>query len=218
MEPQATPFDLTVTDLLLSTTRAVRRRLDLDKPVAAGVILECLRLAVQAPTSGNTQTWRWIVVTDPELKSEIADVYRAEGMGYLEEALAEARTAEEHRIVDSALFLANNLQRVPVMVLPCINERADLTDNSTAAATYGSIIPATWSFQLALRARGLGSTFTTLHLSDERAVADLLGIPDDVTQVSMLPVAYTKGHHFKPAQRPPVENITYWNAWGSTEL
>ena len=117
---------------------------------------------------------------------------------------------------ESALALTGFLERVPVMVIPCIERRFDGAANGIAASAYGSIMPAAWSFLLALRSRGLGSTWTTLHLFQEREVAELLGIPDDVTQVAMFPVAYTTGGDFKPAVRAPVEEITYWDEWGAT--
>jgi nitroreductase len=212
-------IDVANADLLLSTTRAVRRRLDLDRPVEREVILECLRLAVQAPTASNKQTWRWMVVTEAELKARIAEIYREEGLEYLQSALAEAERdgeAQNRRVFASAVYLAENMERVPALVIPCIEREFDFTDGEEAAAAFGSVIPAAWSFQLALRARGLGSAWTTLHLTRSREVAELLGIPTGVHQIALLPVAYTKGTDFKPAKRPPVEDITHWNQWDSS--
>jgi nitroreductase len=207
------PYDLEITDDLLSTTRAVRRRLDFDRPVEEAVILECLRLAIQAPTGSNRQNWRWVVVTEPELKEAIADAYRDGAGSYLHDRRARATKPQERRIFESAVFLAENMQRAPVLVLPCIEHPIDLSSNASAVSAYGSILPAVWSFQLALRARGLGSTWTTLHLRYEARVAELLGIPDGVHQVALLPVAYTKGTDFKPARRRPVEEVVHWNRW-----
>jgi nitroreductase len=201
-------------DEVLSTTRSVRKRLDLDRPVESGVILDCLRLAVQAPTASNTQRWRWVVVTDPAKRAGLAELYREAGAAYLRAAATKAE-GQDARVYDSANYLADNLQRVPVHVIPCLEGRVDGADNAGSAGFYGSIIPAAWSFMLALRARGLGSAWTTLHLSREKEAAALLGIPDSVTQVALLPVAYTIGTDFKPAVRPPVEEITYWDTWGS---
>jgi nitroreductase len=209
-------IDVANADLLLSTTRAVRRRLDLERPVEREVILECLRLAVQAPTASNRQRWRWMVVTDAGLRSRIAEIYREQGMGYLRATLAEAEREgddQQRRVFESALYLAENLERVPVLVIPCIAEEIDFSRGAAAAGALGSVIQAAWSFQLALRARGLGSAWTTFHLSRSGEVADLLGIPDGVTQVALLPVAYTKGTGFRPARRPPVEEITHWDRW-----
>jgi len=205
-------FDLDTVDRLLTTTRAVRKRLDLDRPVEREVILDCLRLAQQAPTASNDQNWRWVVVTDPDKRRRIADLYREVGADYLREA-ARAGEGQTGRVLDSAFALTEILDRVPVMVIACITRRLDGVGNIVAASAYGSILPAAWSFLLALRSRGLGSVWTTLHLGREREVAELLGIPDGVTQVAMFPVAYTTGHGFKPAARPPVEQIVSWDGW-----
>jgi nitroreductase len=209
-------IDVSNADLLLSTTRSVRRRLDFDRPVERDVLLECLSLAVQAPSGSDRRTWRWMVVTDADLKSRIADIYREEGIGYLRKSLATAEEGEDaarRRVFESAVYLAENLERAPAFVIPCIAEDLGQKDQTGVIATLGSVIQAGWSFQLALRARGLGSTWTTLHLGQAEAVADLLGIPDGVTQVSLMPVAYTKGLDFRPAKRPPVSEITHWNHW-----
>ncbi len=209
-------IDVASADLLLSTTRSVRRRLDFDRPVEREVLLECLTLAVQAPSGSDRRNWRWMIVTDEDLKSRIADIYREEGVGYLSGALADAEEAGDsarQRVFESALYLAENLERAPAFVIPCIAADLATKDQTGVIATLGSIIQAGWSFQLALRARGLGSTWTTLHLGQADAVAELLGIPDGITQVSLIPVAYTKGLDFRPAKRPPVSEITHWNHW-----
>lgn len=209
-------IDVANADLLLSTTRSVRRRLDFDRPVGREVLLECLELAVQAPTASNRQTWRWMVVTDPDLRAKIADIYRVQAIPYLRDAQATAAgagSAQDGRVFDSAMYLAENLERAPAFVIPCIAEDLGEKDRESVIVALGSIVQAAWSFQLALRARGLGSTWTTLHLRQAQAVADLLGIPDGVTQVSLIPVAYTKGTNFRPARRPPVSEITHWDRW-----
>ena len=207
-------FDLAQTDALLSTTRAVRKRLDLEREVPDDVLLECLQLAVQAPTGSNRQGWRWMVVRDAEKKEALAELYREAGGAYLAEA---AKTADPGtqtgRVMDSANYLAENLGRVPVMVIPLIIGRLDDGTTNSAAGLFGSIIPAMWSFQLALRSRGLGSCYTTLHLAKEAEAAQLLGIPDHLSQAGLLPVAYTKGTDFKPANRDPVEQITYLDTY-----
>ncbi|MEZ5341882.1 MAG: nitroreductase family protein [Acidimicrobiales bacterium] len=207
-------FDLSQTDALLSTTRAVRKRLDFEREVGDDVLLECLQLAVQAPTGSNQQGWRWMVIRDAAKKEALAELYREAGGEYLA-AAAEAADdgTQQGRVIDSAHFLAQHMGEVPVLVIPMIVGR--LTDNSanSAAGLMGSILPAMWSFQLALRSRGLGSCLTTLHLSKEKEAAELLGIPDHLTQAGLLPVAYTKGTDFKPAKRPPVEEITYLDTY-----
>lgn len=212
-------FDLEQTDTLLSTTRAVRKRLDLERDVPDDVLLDCLQLAVQAPTGSNRQGWRWLVVRDPEKKAGLADIYRRAGGGYLAAAAEEAPTGTaEHRMMNSATYLAENMQHVPVLVIPMIvgrveNESAGPNLVSIAAGLFGSIIPAMWSFQLALRSRGLGSCYTTFHLGLEQQAAELLGIPPHMSQAGLLPVAYTQGTDFKPADRPPVEEITYLDTY-----
>lgn len=207
-------FDLTQTDALLSTTRAVRKRLDFERDVPDDVLLECLQLATQAPTGSNRQGWRWLVVRDAEKKEALADMYRRAGGDYLRTAAAEAETGSQTgRVLDSANFLAERMGEVPVMVIPMIVGRLDDGTTNSAAGLFGSIIPAIWSFQLALRSRGLGSCYTTLHLGLEAEAAELLGIPSHMTQAALLPVAYTKGTDFKPAARPPVSEITYLDTY-----
>jgi nitroreductase len=208
-------FDLDQTDKLLSTTRSVRRRLDLERPVDRETILECIRLAVQAPTGGNAQTWRWLVVDDPDTVAALGDLYRRMGDRYLSSYRRDDMTDQTNRVLDSAEYLAQILGRVPAMVIPCIKGRLADTSPALASAFYGSIIPAIWSLQLALRSRGLGSCYTTLHLAHEAEARELLAIPDDITQVALLPVAHTKGDEFSPAARGPVTHITYFNQWKS---
>jgi nitroreductase len=211
------PFDLNETDKLLSTTRAVRRRLDLDRPVERDVILDCIRLSQQAPTASNTQQWRWMVVTDPAKRKAIGEIY-GRGKQFIDQAKAQISEddAQTHRVYDSAGWLLDHIGEVPALVIPCLQGRLpEGAPNGMAAATYGSIFPAVWSFQLALRSRGLGSTLTTIHLFFEADVAKLLGIPEDVMQVALLPVAYTKGTDFKVATRPPAEEITSFDDWSS---
>ncbi len=206
-------FDLDETDRLLATTRSVRRRLDLERPVEREVLLDCIRLAVQAPTGGNAQTWRWLIVDDPDTKAQLGELYQRMAGRYLGSYRRDAMSDQTTRVLDSADFLAEVLGQVPAMVIPCIRGRLADPSPVSAASFYGSIIPAVWSFQLALRSRGLGTCFTTLHLAHETEAAELLGVPDDVTQVCLLPVAYTKGDEFSPAERGPVERITYFDRW-----
>lgn len=210
-------FDVKMTDELLATTRAVRKRLDLDRKVPRGVINECLELAVQAPTGSNSQGWRWLIVEDASTKKALADIYKRGGEAYLATAATQARDAgnkQTLRVYESAMYLIDVLHKVPVHVIPCLEGRPPANvPPAMLAGMYGSIFPAVWSFQLALRSRGLGSVLTTLHLVYEQEAAKVLGIPDNVLQVALLPVAYTKGMDFKRAERPPVSNITHWNRW-----
>ncbi len=215
------PMDLATVDHLLSTTRAVRKRLDLSRAVEPEVIEACLRLAIQAPTGSNSQGWRWVVVTDADKRAALADIYRKGFYPYLEMQAAAGREdrldPQTTRVVESATYLAEIFDRVPVHVVPCVEGRELASvGNVGAAGIYGSIFPAVWSFQLALRSRGLASSLTTLHLMHEAEAAELLGIPDSFIQVALLPVAYFTGEDFKPADRRPVESITSWNQWGSS--
>jgi nitroreductase len=207
--------DIASIDEVLSTTRAVRRRLDLTRPVERDVILDCLRLAMQAPTASNDQNWRFIVITDADKRAAIAQIYREIGDDYLRNAAATEADPQTRRVYESAHALTGILAQVPVLVIPCIERSFDSSNLLVAASAWASIVPAGWSFMLALRSRGLGSVWTTLHLAREREVAELLGIPDDVMQVAMFPVAYTIGTDFKPASRPPPETVTSWNSWGN---
>jgi nitroreductase len=220
-------FDLAQVDRLLMTTRAVRKRLDLDRPVEPEVITECLQLATYSPNAANTQLWRWLVVTDADKREQVAAVYRGLFNRYVRAAASEpdgassvdyAQDPATARMVSASAYLADNLHRVPVHVIPCYLERPVPESGNVGLATlYGSIVQAVWSFQLALRSRGLGSVWTTMHLRSEQEVAALLGIPDDVTQVALIPVAYTIGDDFKPPPRRPAEEVTYWNDWGATQ-
>lgn len=211
-------FDLDQTDRLLTTTRAVRKRLDLDRPVPREVVLECLRIATHAPSGANMQPWRWLVVEDPDVRKRLAEVYRAGYEPYLalQRAAVEARGNQpaDLRGLASSDHLAEHLHEVPVLVVPCYLGRLSSSPSTAeAAGVFGSVVPAVWSFMLALRSRGLGTAYTTLHLEREQEAAEALGIPDTVTQLCLLPVAYTTGTDFKPAPRRPVEEVTYFNGW-----
>ncbi len=211
-------FDLAVTDKLLSTTRAVRKRLDFEKKVDLEVINDCLRLAIQAPTGSNKQGWRWIVVTDQEVKKNLADIYRRGNSHYLESGKINASNEGEiqnERVFDSAIYLAENFERVPVLVVPCIEVKVPVNMKKTlSSALYGSIIPAIWSFQLALRSRELGSVYTTPHL--EEPIKEILQIPEDFIPVAFIPVAHTIGKKFQPAKRKPLEDVIFKNIWNNT--
>jgi nitroreductase len=210
-------FDIAMTDELLATTRAVRKRLDLQRAVPRSVIEECLELAVQAPTGSNSQTWRWLVVDDADKRLALADLYRRGAGAYLAQAGAAAEKkgdAQTQRVFSSAVYLAEHLHEVPVHVIPCVEGRPNANvPPALLAGLFGSIFPAVWSFQLALRARGLGSALTTLHLLHEQEAAEILGLPENVLQVALLPVAYTLGTDFKRAERPPIATVTHWNTW-----
>ncbi len=208
-------LDLKIVDELLSTTRSVRKRLDLERPVELSVIDECLELSLQAPTGGNAQGWRWIVVTDPDLRAGLADIYARASAGYLQQRAVELQDSDDRqsaRVYDSAAYLVDVLHRVPVHLIPCIRGRR--TDDAfTNASLYGSILPAVWSFMLAARARNLGTVLTTLHLKLEAEAAHLLGIPDKFLQVGLIPVAHTDPAVFKPVSRQPLEAVRFHDRW-----
>lgn len=207
-----TTFDLETVDKLLSTTRAVRKRLDLERPVEREMILDCIQLSQQAPTAHDSQTWRWIVIDDQDMKNTLAKEF-AFALPIIEDMRSHATTDRENRFWNSVEFLTANLAKVPILVIPCVQVSQEERDLGGPATVYGSIFPAIWSFQLALRSRGLGSCLTTQHLQRKKACDKLLGLPDDVEQIALLPVAYTKGTDFKLTDRPPPESITSFNGW-----
>lgn len=220
-------LDLSAENLLL-TTRAVRKRLDFDKPVDPALIRECLDVALQAPTGSNAQGWHFVVVTDADKRQEIGNLYAKgfeiyRGMQESAHALGELASDEldakqMERVIDSAEYLAANLHRAPVLVIACVTGRMDQATGPASvianASQFGSVLPAFWSFMLAARLRGLGTAWTTIHLMFEQQVAELLQIPfDKVTQAALTPVAYTKGIDFKPARRKPLDDVLHTNSW-----
>lgn len=214
-------MDLATVDYLLTTTRSVRKRLDLTRPVEPEVIERCIEIAIQAPTGSNSQGWHFVVVTDPQIRAQIAALYRQSFMIYAGQTGSQSpppsddpRAAQAARVRASAIYLAEHMREAPVLIIPCIEGRVENAGVMAQAGLYGSILPAAWSLMLALRARGLGSAWTTLHLRYEQEVAAILGIPANVTQTALLPVAYVKGADFKPASRIPGRQVTSWNRWG----
>jgi nitroreductase len=212
-----TNFDLDEVDRLLSTTRSVRHRLDLDRPVDPSLVVDCIRLACYAPNASNAQSWRWLVIDDPAKKASIAEVYREAMTAPMEALLAEREQSGDRAMVrhsKAVLYLGRVLERVPILVIPCVAGRIEEDPGlGRVTAWLGSIYPAVWSFQLALRSRGLGSTFTTAHLLGEPRVRDLLDIPPDWTQTCLIPVAHTHGDDFSSPPRGPVEDVIGWNGW-----
>jgi len=209
-------------DELLTTTRSVRKRLDVERPVEREVLEECLAIAQQAPTGGNAQAWGFVVVTDADKRAALADLYRKGWDVYRSRPSWSAsrryddpdRQQLQRRITSSAKHLADTLQDVPVHVVPCMRFRPEGAPNIALASHFGSIYPAVWSLMLAARARGLGSTLTTLHLFHEREAAELLGIPhDEVAQVGLVAMAYFKGADFRPGPREPLERFVHWEGW-----
>ncbi len=217
-------FDLTQTDHLLSTTRAVRKRLDLTRPVPRQLILDCVRVSTQAPAGGNYQKWRWVIVDDPALKAVVADAYQRSYAPYIAKQKAAVEragnSATSDPIIDSSTHLAEVLAEVPVLAIPCaLGSPGDAGDaGGSQQGWWGSIIPAVWSYCLAARSRGLGTAWTTLHLPFEAEVGEALGIPDTVTQIACIPTAFHTGDDFKLARRKPAEDITYWNTWKQGDM
>ena len=214
-----TALDLATVDHLLTTTRSVRKRLDLTRPVPRDVIVDCLRIANQAPTGANAQLLHWVVVTDAEKRRAIAELYRGGGMPA--DVAAKLRehpefypapdTPQQQRVSESTRYLSEHIQDVPVHVIPCIP-----SDFGLAAGWGPSVYPAVWSLMLALRSRGLGSCMTTSHLWRAAQAAELLGIPDGWSQACLVATAYFTGDDFKPAARKPVEEVVHWDEWGAT--
>ncbi len=211
-------------DKALTTTRSVRKRLDFEKPIDPAAIKECIEIALQSPSGSNRQGWHFVVVTDPEKIATISGYYRKifdiytkrppEEQPQYEEG--DPRIAQGERVLDSATYLAENMRRCPAMLIACLEGRPESPAAMAQAGFYGSIIPAAWSFMIAARVRGIGMAWTSMHLAYEKEVAELLGIPGDITQSVLLPMAYFTGDDFKPAQRLPLEQVTHWNSWGQS--
>lgn len=214
-------LDLTP-DALLSTTRSVRKGMDFTRPVARETIEECLRLAVQAPHQGNAQAWRFVVVTDAEKRQALAEIYRR-GWAIYEKVFGRAqsragygaeRQAQQLRVLSSAQYLAKHLHEAPVLVVPCISPRPDGSSAISQSAQWGSIAPATWSFMLAARTRGLATVWTSVHLFFEEEAAAVLGIPyKEAQQACLVPVACAKRQNYGPAVREPLQTVVGWNGW-----
>ena len=210
-------------DEVLTTTRAVRKRLDFGRPVAKKILRECLQIALQGPSGSNAQGWHFVLVDDREIIIEIARYYARAFEDY---AASDIQPMHHHqddpdmadtqaRVLDSAKYLADNLHRVPALLIPCSSTRPDFpgTNMSAIAGICGSIIPAAWSFMLAARERGLGTCWTTLHLNFEQEVAELIGIPADHAQLALIPIAHTIGTEFRPAPRKDLDSVLHVNRW-----
>ena len=211
-------------DQLLTSTRAVRKRLDFSRTVDEQVIRECVEIAMQSPSGSNNMTMRFVVVRDEAKRKAIGEVYRQcyeiyrslDGVyiGSIDKG-GEAENAQQKRSTDSADYLANHMGDAPALILACTQStRMENAPSMVTASTMGNVLPAMWSFMLAARARGLGTAWTTIHLMMEQQVADILGIPfHEVQQACLSPLAYTVGTDFKPAHRPPADSIIHWDGW-----
>lgn len=209
-------MDLANIDHALTTTRSVRKRLDFSRPVERKVIEECIEIALQAPSGSNRQGWHFVVVTDAAKRKAIADIYRELFTAYVNSpqpqyAEGDPRAGQQERVRESATYLAEHMHECPVFIIPCIEGRPQ--GPGSQAGFWGSILPAAWSLMIALRTRGLGTAWTTIHLARELEVSRILGIPENVSQAVLLPVAYFKGEDFKRAKRLPVGQVTHWDSW-----
>jgi nitroreductase len=208
-------------DELLTTTRSVRRRLDLDRPVPVELVRECLTIALQAPSGGNRQGWHWMVLTDAGIRAQIGEYYRRAFESYYRSGRSSAglfqddpaRAEVQRRVSESSRHLAEHMGEVPVLVIPCLRLPAGRLPEGSQAGLWGSLLPAAWSYMLAARARGLGTAWTSLHLSYEREIADLLGIPAEVRQGALIPTAYYTGDTFRPAARLPLGEVAHFDHW-----
>ncbi|HTO71466.1 MAG TPA: nitroreductase family protein [Myxococcota bacterium] len=204
-------MDLESVDLVLGTTRSVRRKLDFARPVEPDTLEACIALATQAPTGRNAQAWRFLVLTEPEKKRAVAELYRRAFAHYRELRAADPQAEPPRRAYQE---LADRMHEMPALILVCVEGRPEALSVAQQVAFYGSVLPAAWSLMLALRSRGLGSTWTTLHLLHEEEAARVLGIPEGVTQTVLLPVGYLRDAVLRPAQRLGPAEVTYWNEWG----
>jgi nitroreductase len=217
-------------DELLTTTRAVRRRLDLTRPVAYELVLECLAIAQQAPSAGNREGVHWVVITDEHVRSALAELYRRgiedayggspphddEGVSELARRYGAGNEAGYARMVHSIRHLYDRFHEVPVIVVPCIATLPSDTAprGADVARTWGSVVQGTWSFMLAARARGLGTCYTTGLLRYERESAEILGIPyDEFMQTAHIPLAYTLGTDFNPGPRRSLDAAVHRDRW-----
>lgn len=208
-------MDLPAVDHLLTTTRSVRKRLDLTRPVDSNVLQQCIDIATQAPAGGDISWYHFVVGADPTKRAHLASLYRK---AFYEDYLPRRKAHLESKPAfgASVIYLVEHLHEVPVHIIHCFEGRVEQGILFQQATRYGGILPAAWSLMLALRARGLGSAWTTLHLLYEREAAAVLGIPSHVTQAALLPVAYFTGADFRPAKRVPGRERTYWYTWGQT--
>ena len=207
-------FDLNQTDRLLTTTRAVRKRLDLEREVSDDVIFTCIDLAEQAPTGGNDASRRWLVIRDQDLKNQLGELYAEVGTLFVNaRGRLDGTGHPKEQVVSSSAYLVENFAKVPVLVMCAI---WGIHDNSGRPGLFDSAIPSAWSFNLALRSRGLGTAYATMLNDKTDEVSELLGIPKGVTTLVCFPVAHTIGHDFSPAPRRPAAQITYFDQWGFT--
>jgi nitroreductase len=210
-------------DEMLATTRSVRRRLDFERPVDPELLKQCIELGLQAPTGSLRQDWHFVLSTDADQCRQVGEVYKRVWNALVSDEYLNDTAAKEPdptaraswlRMMESARHLADNFPEVPAILVPCISGRLDGAPAALQALRWGSVIQTTWSFMLAARVRGLGTCWTTVHLSAEQEVAEILGIPfDEIQQVALIPVAHTLGTDFKPGARKSMDDFVHWNGW-----
>jgi nitroreductase len=183
----------------------VRRNLDFDRPLERSLLLECIDVATQAPTGIGGENWRFLIVQDAKPKAALAELYS--------QILNNLATERDMDLKPTHKALMARLHEIPAMIFVLTDGPPPLDQVSTQVAYYGSILPAAWSLMLALRARRIGTTWTTLLSSRQEEVGEILGIPSDITQTVMMPAAHMKGARLKPAARLPADQVTYWNRW-----
>jgi nitroreductase len=206
---------------LLTTTRTVRKRLDLTRPVPIGLVKKAIEIALQAPTGSNKQQWHWLVVTDKDQRAKLGALYRRACLDYLESESAAGklfaddpdRADVQERVGSSVEYLADRMGDVPVLVIPCLETGMTELPPGNQAGLWASLLPAAWSYMLACRAFTLGTAWTTLHLAYEKEAAEILGLPPTVHQAALIPTAFYTGETFKPAKRQPLDEVLHLNHW-----
>lgn len=199
-------IDIDAVDHYLSTARSVRRKIDFERPISRKDLEACVNVAVQAPTGIPGETWRFLIVDDGETKQRVAAVYR--------DVITELMTERGLPMKQTQQALMDRLPEMPCMVFVC-SLGQPMPTHAGQVAFFGSVLPAAWSLMLAMRVRGIGATWTSVLSARCEQIAEILNIPDDVTQTVMLPCGYTKDATLKPADRLSAADVTYWNSWGN---
>lgn len=211
-------------DEVLTTTRAVRKRMDFSREISMQLLRECLEIALQGPSGSNSQGWQFVLITDKNKIAAIANWYLQAFDAYQAGPASPTKQHQDRpdmkdtqqKVENSARYLADNLHKVPALLIPVVAGKLNdpALPHGVQAGIYGSILPSVWSFMLAARERGLGTCWTTLHLNYEKEIADILGIPFAThSQVALIPIAYTKGTDFKPAPRKSLDEFLHLNKW-----
>ena len=214
--PTIEPDPIPLMEALQSTPS---RRFLSAEPIPDEIIWAILDAAVRGPTGGNRQGWGWVVVTDPEIKNQIAPFYR-EGWeaayGHRRDeilAAAPAAAGMTRRSFLAAEYLAEHIQEAPVWVFPVLRHAADSTNPRLGSSIYGAV----QQLILAARAYGIGTTLTSLYLGHEAEVRELLGLPPDAATMALLPLGYPARGRWAQPKRQPIEQVVHWNRWGAVK-